>query len=128
MVTLLLDQTRLEVVLSVTERALSFRKRNVLIDRSLITKVQLTDDAWNWLRGVRSPGTFLPGAVAMGTWRSAFGRDFALIRRRRPSVVIDIHGHDEFERVILTTRHGLALVTALCLDGGVLAEVVSSHS
>lgn len=128
MVTLLLDQTRLEVVLSVTERALSFRKRNVLIDRSLITKVQLTDDAWNWLRGVRSPGTFLPGAVAMGTWRSAFGRDFALIRRRRPSVVIDIHGHDEFERVILTTRHGLALVTALRLDGGVLAEVVSSHS
>lgn len=126
--TLLLDQTRLEVVLTVTERALSFRKRNVLIDRSSITKVQLTDDAWNWLRGVRSPGTFLPGAIAMGTWRSAFGRDFALIRRRRPSVVIDIHGHEEFERVILTTRHGLALVTALRLDGGVLAEVVSSHS
>lgn len=127
MVTLLLDQTRLEVVLSITERALSFRKENVLIDRSSITKVQLTDDAWNWLRGVRSPGTFVPGAVAMGTWKSAFGRDFALIRRRRPSVIIDIRGHDEFERVIVTTRHGVALVTALRLDGNAEAEVVSSE-
>lgn len=127
MVTLLLDQTRLEVVLSITERALSFRKENVVIDRSSITKVQLTDDAWNWLRGVRSPGTFVPGAVAMGTWKSAFGRDFALIRRRRPSVIIDVAGHEEFERVIVTTRHGVALVTALRLDGGEKAEVVSSE-
>lgn len=127
MVTLLLDQTRLEVVLSITERALSFRKENVVIDRSSITKVQLTDDAWNWLRGVRSPGTFVPGAVAMGTWKSAFGRDFALIRRRRPSVIIDVAGHEEFERVIVTTRHGVALVTALRLDGSEKAEVVSSE-
>ena len=52
----------------------------------------------------------------MGTWQSAGGDDFAIIRRHRPSVVIDLDGHPEFQRVILTTRHGLALVQALRLD------------
>ena len=116
MVTLLLDSTQLEVVLSVSERALSFRKGNVVIERSTITKVQLTDDAWTWLRGVPSPGTHVRGVVAMGTWRSAGGDDFAVIRRRRPSVVIDLEGHPEYQRLILTTRHGLALVQALRVE------------
>ena len=116
MVTLLLDSTQLEVVLSVSERALSFRKGNVVIERSTITKVQLTDDAWTWLRGIPSPGTHVRGIIAAGTWRSAGGDDFAIIRRRRPSVVIDLEGHPEFQRVIVTTRHGLALVQALRLE------------
>lgn len=116
MVTLLLDSTRLEVALSFSERTLAFHKQNVFIERSAITKVQLTDDAWNWLRGVPSPGTYLPGLIAMGTWRSASGSDFAVIRRRRPAVVIDLAGHPEFERVVLTTAHGLALVQALRID------------
>ncbi|MEI3845689.1 MULTISPECIES: hypothetical protein [unclassified Microbacterium] len=116
MVTLLLDSTQLEVVLSLSERALSFRKGNVVIERSAITRVQLTDDAWTWLRGYPSPGSYVRGVIAMGTWRSAGGDDFALIRRRRPSVVIDLEGHPEFQRIILTTRHGLALVQALRVD------------
>lgn len=114
--TLLLDSTQLEVALSPVEHALSLRRHNVVIDRSAIAKVQLTDDAWTWLRGVPDPGTYVPVAVAMGTWKSASGRDFAVIRRRRPSVVIDLASHPEFERVIVTTRHGLALVQALRLD------------
>lgn len=116
MVTLLLDSTQLEVVLSGAERAMAFRKGNVAIERSTITKVQLTGDAWTWLRGIPNPGTHLRGVVAMGTWKSAGSVDFAIIRRRRPSVVIDLEGHPEFQRVILTTRHGLALVQALRVE------------
>jgi hypothetical protein len=116
MVTLLLDSTQLEIVLSRAERAMAFRKGNVVIDRSTIAKVQLTDDAWTWLRGVPSPGTHLRGVVAMGTWKSAGAQDFAIIRRHRPSVVIDLDGDPDFQRIILTTRHGLALVQALRLD------------
>jgi len=116
MVTLLLDSTQLEVVLSRVERALAFRKGNVVVERASIVKVQLTDDAWTWLRGVPSPGTHVPGTIAMGTWKSAGANDFALIRRHRPGVVIDLQGNDEFERIILTTRHGLALVQALRLE------------
>lgn len=124
MVTLLLDSTQLEIVLTGAERTMAFRKWNVVIERSTITKVQLTDDAWTWLRGVPSPGTHLRGVVAMGVWKSASGDDFALVRRRRPSVVIDLEGHPEFHRIILTTRHGLALVQALRLEiDGIPADV-----
>lgn len=116
MVTLLLDSTQLEVALSPVEKTMAFRRSNVLVPRETIVRAQLTDDAWTWLRGVPNPGLYLPVAVAMGTWKSAGGNDFALITRRRPSVVIDLEGHDEFERLVLTTRHGAALLQALRLD------------
>lgn len=121
--TLLLDQTRLEVELSPLERAASFRRDNLHIAREAIVKVQLTDDAWTWLRGVGSPGTHIPLVLAAGTWKSANSNDFVLIRRHKPSVVIDLEGA-EFQRLVLTTRHGLALAQALRLDATTeLAEV-----
>ena len=121
--TLLLDRTRLEVELSPLERAVSFRHDNLHIARESIVKVQLTDDAWTWLRGVGSPGTHVPLVLAAGTWKSANGDDFVLIRRHKPSVVIDLEGA-EFQRLVLTTRHGLALAQALRLDASSeLAEV-----
>ncbi|MCJ1708314.1 hypothetical protein [Microbacterium sp. VKM Ac-2923] len=116
MVTLLLDSTQLEVVLSPTERAMSFRRSNIVVPREHIERVQLTDDAWTWLRGVPNPGINLPVAVGMGTWKSAGGNDFVVIRGRKPSVVVDLAGHDEFERLVLTTKHGVALLKALRLD------------
>ena len=116
MVTLLLDQTQLEVVLSPIERAATFHRSNVRIVRDHITKVQLTEDAWTWLRGVPNPGTHIPGVLAAGSWKAAGSLDFVLIRRRRPGVVIDLEGDDQYRRLILSTRHGLALTQALRLD------------
>ena len=125
MVTLLLDATRLEVVLSPIERALARRSDPVHVDRSHITKVQLTDDAWTWLRGVPNPGTHIRGTVAMGTWRSAGAADFVVVRRKLPAAVIDLEGDDEFTRLVLTTGHGLALVQALRLEGDDAATEVT---
>lgn len=125
MVTLLLDATRLEIVLSVAERALAFRRDDVRIDRAHIRKVQLIDDAWTWLRGVPSPGTHVRRTLAMGIWKSAGGTDLVLVRGRRPAVVIDVEGDVEFQRVLLTTRHGLQLVQALRLEGDEEAVEVS---
>lgn len=120
MVTLLLDSAQLEVVLSPVERALSFRSASLRLDRAAIEKVQLTDDPWTWLRGVPNPGTHVRGLVAMGTWRSAGSTDFVVVRRRRPAVVIDLDPSDpagqEFQRLVLSTRHGPALAQALQLE------------
>jgi hypothetical protein len=118
MVTLMLDSGHLEIVLSGAEKALAFRKRNVTLDRAAISRVQLTDDPWTWLRGVRSPGTFIPATLAIGTWRYAGGKDFAVIRKNRPGVVIDLEEDAEFQRLVLGTRHGEALVRALRVDAG----------
>ena len=118
--TLLLDSAQLEVVLSPLERALSFRRSRLRIERAHIVRVQLTDDPWTWLRGVPSPGTQVRGVVAMGTWKSAGAADFIVVKRRKPAVVIDLDPEAgaaaEFQRVVLTTRHGLALVQALRLE------------
>lgn len=116
MVTLLLDSANLEVSLSVTERAAAFQRDNIRVARADIRKVQLTDDAWTWLRGVRKPGTQIRGTYAAGTWHSIAGTDFVLIRGRRPGVVIDLAPDAEFQRLLLSTRHGLALVEALRSD------------
>ncbi|MGP6204911.1 hypothetical protein [Microbacterium sp. F2] len=125
MVTLLLDSSQLEVTLSGSERLLAFRRQNVDIPRSTIAKVQLTDDVWTWLRGVPSPGTHVRGVIAMGTWKSASSEDFVVVRGRRPGVVIDLDGHPDYQRIVLTTRHGLALVQALRLDVDGPAEDVA---
>src|SRR5690606_38907871 len=110
MVTLLLDQTQLEVVLSPLERAATFHRDNLRIARDTIAKVQLTDDPWTWLRGVPGPGTHLPGLVAAGTWKAAAATtDFVMVRGHRASIVINLEGDEQFQRLILTTRHGLAL-------------------
>lgn len=126
MVTLLLDQTQLEVVLSPFERTVTFHRENLRIDRDRIRKVQLTDDPWTWLRGVPSPGAHVPSVLAAGQWKSASGRDFVLIRRRHAGVVIDLDSGEPFERLIITTRHGLALAQALRLEVSDQAADVAS--
>ncbi|GAA3662361.1 hypothetical protein [Microbacterium marinilacus] len=116
MVTLLLDQTQLEIVLTRTERVLAAQRDNIRVDRASIARLQLTDEPVTWLRGVRAPGTHLPRLVSLGRWRSAQGDDFVAIRHGRPGVVIDLTGDERFARLVLSTRHGLALANALQLD------------
>lgn len=116
MVTLLLDQRQLEIVLTRTERVLAAQRSDLRFDRASIARLQLTDEPATWLRGVRAPGTHLPRLVSLGTWRSAQGNDFVAIRHGRPGVVIDLEGDARFSRLILSTRHGLALAKALRLD------------
>jgi hypothetical protein len=121
MVTLLLDQRQLAISLTRVERLLAGQRGDLQIDRASIAKLQLTDEPATWLRGVRAPGTHVPRVVALGTWRSAQGNDFVAIRHGRPGVVIDLDGDARFSRLILSTRHGLALAKALHLDEGAQA-------
>lgn len=119
---------RVVVKLTRAEKLLSMRRHDVIFERALMSSVLITDDPWVWLRGVRSPGTHIPGRMAYGVWRNLSGRDFALLRKGVPAVVIDFDepeegsgrsgGHpeyDEFARVMLSTEHAAELVRALRL-------------
>lgn len=121
---------RVVIQLTPTEKALALHRRDIVIDREAITSALITDDPWVWLRGVRSPGTYVPGKLALGTWRSFAGRDFALVRSGRSAIVIDldvpegaeedqgwISEYDPYARVILSTSHAADLISALRLDG-----------
>lgn len=124
--TLLLDSANLEISLSVTERAAAFAPSSTIrVARTDITRVQLSDDPWTWLRGVRKPGTQIPGVIAAGTWHSVAGTDFVVVRGRREGVVIALTEDAPYQRLLLTTRHGLALVKALRLDASEQLEEVS---
>ena len=123
MVRLLVDSDALEVQLSPVERTLALRKKSIRIDRAHIRKVQLTEDPFSWLRGVRAPGSHVPHRLAYGTWKSVFGDDFAAVRSGRPGVVIDLEGDDEFVRVVVATKHGLGLVKALQRDATETGDV-----
>ncbi|MFC5337030.1 hypothetical protein [Leucobacter denitrificans] len=120
---------RVVIRLTAAEKAVSLRRRDVVLDREAIRSAVITDDPWVWIRGIRAPGASLPGGLAYGTWRTRGGRDFVLARRGRSAVVIDldvaessednkgwIGEFDSFARVIISTVHAADLVRALRLE------------
>ncbi|GHD46456.1 hypothetical protein [Mycetocola manganoxydans] len=115
MARLLLHPDRLEVILSTAEKTLSLRRENIVVPRSSIRSATLTDDPWIWVRGIRAPGTAIPLTLAVGQWKFHGGKDFLVLKGTKPSVVIDV-ADEEFSRLIITTKHGMELVSKLQLD------------
>lgn len=68
-----------------------------------ITKVETSANPWRLLRGIRAPGTGMPGVIMLGTMRKKGKKDFCAIYKKNPAVVV--HLHDEpFERLIVTSN------------------------
>ena len=118
---------RVVIRLTAAEKTMSLRRRDIVLERDAITSAVITDDPWVWLRGIRAPGTYIPGRLACGTWRGSGGHDFVLVRSGRPAVVIDLDvseegesgwvaEYDPFARLILSTHHATDLVRALRLE------------
>ncbi|WP_022882394.1 hypothetical protein [Gryllotalpicola ginsengisoli] len=116
---------RLEIRLTRAEKALAFRKDDLLvIPRERIRSVAITQDPWIWIRGVRVPGMGIPLTLAIGTWKYHGGKDFLIVKgKSRPAVVIDIEQPEDgtegevvadgYDRVIVSTAHATALMQAL---------------
>jgi hypothetical protein len=102
MATLALSDGDLVVRLSPLEKLGAFRFDEVRAPVSSISDARPVDDPWSELRGIRSPGTGLPGVIALGTRRGSFGKDFAAVYGKRPGVVIELDGAD-WGRIVLTT-------------------------
>lgn len=133
---------RLEVRLSRAEKVLALRKSDLVIPRSAIRSVAITQDPWIWIRGVRVPGSAIPLTLAIGTWKYHGGKDFLIVKgKSRPAVVIDLaQDHeseageagetdasaeaspvaDGYDRVIVSTMHATALIEALREPGATI--------
>lgn len=115
---------RLVIQLTRGEQVLAMHRGDLVIDRSRITSAIITDDPWVWLRGSRVIGSRILGRTAFGTWRHLSGKDFALLRKGRHAVVIDLDeasaaasgDFDDHVRVIVSTEHAADLVRALRLE------------
>jgi len=64
-------------------------------------------DVWPQLRGVRAPGTGLPGVIMLGTTRHDGVKDFCVVRRHGPGLVVELRQH-EFARLLLSLEAGEA--------------------
>ena len=74
---------------------------HVRFPRAQIRSVTHVRDARAAVRGVRAPGTGVPGRVALGTWRRWHGKDFVAAYRHDPGVVIDLVDQP-YDRVVIS--------------------------
>jgi hypothetical protein len=99
---LVVDDTEVVVRLSPLEKVGAMRG-DVHVPLSAVTGVRVSDDPWSELRGVRMPGTGLPGVISLCTRRGPGVRDFAAVYLRLPAVVVETSGAD-FDRLIISRR------------------------
>lgn len=67
---------------------------SITVPAAAVVDVRAVDDTWAELRGVRAPGTGLPGVVMVGTRRGSFGRDFAAVHGKGRGVVVELEGQE----------------------------------
>ncbi len=74
---------------------------NIRVPVSSVRDVRSTDDPWSELRGIRAPGTGVPGVIAVGTRLGRGSRDFAAVHGKGPAVVVELEGAD-YGRLVVT--------------------------
>ncbi|MDH6134135.1 hypothetical protein P3T37_003537 [Kitasatospora sp. MAA4] len=87
---------------------------DIRVPLAAVDKVAVQPDAWRALRGVRESGVLIPGALWLGVWQHAGGRDFAAIRPKRHGVVsVDLHRPSPFARISATCEDPQQTAAAL---------------
>ncbi len=109
------DGDRLVLRLSTTENLESVH-RDVVVPRSSVATVRVTEDVWSELRGIRAPGTGIPGVIAVGTRRGSFGKDFVVVHGKGRGVVVELVDQP-FSRLVLTTPDPEEVVARITAPG-----------
>ncbi len=86
---------------------------DIRVPASSVRAVRVTLMPFRELRGLRWPGTGLPGVIALGTWRWGGGRDFAAVYRGGPAVVVELDGAAGYDRLIVSAHDAADVVAAL---------------
>jgi hypothetical protein len=74
----------------------------VRVPLASVTDLDATNDVWSELRGLRVPGTGIPGLVALGTWRYSGSKDFVAVYGRS-GVVVTLSG-SSWSRLLVSSR------------------------
>jgi hypothetical protein len=112
MAALRVSGSTLRVVLSPLERLGAFVGRDPEVPLGAVSAVRVSADAWRELRGIRAPGTGIPGVIALGTRRSKAGRDFAAVYGHRPAVVVELQGA-AYGRFVVSAANADAIATEI---------------
>ncbi len=96
--------------LSLLERLGGFVRGDARVPLAAVRTARASNDPWGELRGIRMPGTGLPGRIALGTRRFSGGKDFVAVYGKGPAVVVELVGV-EFSRLVVSSR-GAELIAA----------------
>lgn len=100
MATVAVDERGLTVRLGRWERLGGFHD-DVTVPVSGLVEAMAVADVWEHLRGVRAPGTGWPGLIMLGTTRHEGLKDFCVVYRHGPGLVVDLRDH-EFARLVIS--------------------------
>jgi hypothetical protein len=103
MADLLVDNGALRVRLSSLEK-LGAMRGDITIPLGAITAVRVSEDPWSELRGIRAPGTGLPGVISLCTRRGSGFRDFAAVYGRAGQAVVVEASGAEFDRLVISRK------------------------
>ncbi len=118
MAKLVVDGPDLVVRLSWLEM-LGAMRGNVRVPLTAVREAIADPEPWSALRGIRAPGTGIPGVIALGARRYLRGRDFAALYGQRPAVRVDLDGKSPFARLIVSVRDAEGTVAAIHAATGV---------
>jgi hypothetical protein len=103
----------LVVSLSAWERVAAMR-REVRVPLGSVRSVCADPEPWSALRGVRAPGTGVPGVVAYGVRRlTGSAPDFAAVHGHGPAVRVDLAPGAPFARLVITVDDARSTVDAV---------------
>jgi hypothetical protein len=103
MANLRIDDDNVTVELSTAEKVEAVHG-DVIVPRRSIVSVRVVDDAMAEVRGLRAPGTGLPGVIMVGTWRDLKRTTFAVCHGRGPGVVLELVD-GPFDRIVITAEN-----------------------
>jgi hypothetical protein len=116
MAELRVNGTELVVTLSELERLGAFRG-DIRVPLTAVRAVRVADEPRPELRGVRAPGTGIPGIIALGARRGE-GHDFAAVYHDRPAVVVELEGAT-FDRLVISVDNPDATAAAIRAAAGI---------
>ena len=118
MARLMVQGPDLMVGLSWLEKLGAFRG-NVRVPLHAVRSAQAEPHPWSALRGIRAPGTGIPGVIAYGTRRFNGGKDFAAVLGGRPTVRVDLAEESPFARLVVSVADPDSTVAAIRSATGV---------
>src|ERR1700741_2690710 len=110
MAELRVEGSELVVELSELEKVGALRG-DVRVPLSSVRAVRVAEDPRLELRGIRAPGTGIPGIIALGSRRGE-GHDFAAVSHERPAVVGELEG-TQFDRLVITVPNPQAVAETI---------------
>jgi len=111
MATLTPDDDSLLLRLSTLEK-LGALHGDVRVALSAVQAIDAVPNPFRELRGIRAPGTGLPGQIALGTWRYRGGKDFVAIYRGKPGLIVELRG-TPFQRLLVSTDEPDAMAACI---------------